>query len=438
MINGRSRLASARGRHRRRWFAALAVLLLALAFRLVIWGAGLDRPDAFWQPDTPSYLETGRKLLAEGVFPSFLRTPVYPFFLALTSELLGDDMAKVALVQVGLATVTVLFVGLLCLRPIGVRASLLAMFFLALDLASAISASQLLTETFFTCLFVASMAILVGRRGGGGLLGAALAGLGVAALTLCRPIAFLLFAIVAIWLMRVAPRPDRRAARRLTAVFVILALLPPLGWVMRNHAHTGKFFLSTISACNLYECRAAANLAHLSQRPLPEVQAQLLRQIERQRTEFGMNEGELAEWEGREGVKILLATPMLTLRQGLAGAFRMYCGVSAAAIDLMTDGRGWPRWLPNGIKLAAALHLALMYGGVILAGVALARGRLSTRTKTCLWLMLMLTAYFTLFSIGVEAYSRFRVPIAPTLSILAGIGWATWWGRWSRSRLPTA
>jgi len=42
--------------------------------------------------------------------------------------------------------------------------------------------------------------------------------------------------------------------------------------------------------------------------------------------------------------------------------------------------------------------------------------------RLAMWLMLLTSAYFVMMALGVEAYSRFRVPFLPLYAMLAGGG----------------
>ena len=84
---------------------------------------------------------------------------------------------------------------------------------------------------------------------------------------------------------------------------------------------------------------------------------------------------------------------------------------------LGTEG---PFWI-TGVKIWALFYLALLYLGVLVAIVAFFRGQ--GRAREFFVLLVVVVGYFTLLSIGAETYSRFRVPMGPTLSVLAGSGW---------------
>ena len=389
------------------------------------------------------------QLLVEGSFSSFSRTPIYPLFLAVASKTLSPNPALLALVQIAVSLVTMSLIGSLCLRLFDFRTALLALIFMALDLTSAISANHLLSETLFTLLLYAC---LVGlpyfhnrhRSDRSSLIGISLIGIGFSLLALCRPIALLLFVVIAFWLY-VTLRNRRSHVLAIVLCFCACSMLLPLSWVIRNHAHTGTYFFSTTSATNIFEYRAAWNVSRVSNRSFAAVRDEFRQRADLEKKNANLNEGELARWKQSEGIKILKDGPLLTLRQGFDGLIKMYWGISTAGIDEFRrtseqndlkdsgsliiqrlrdlDGKDAALWIA-GIKLWAILYLVLLYFGVAFVVVEIVRRRFSTEQRHVLWLMWMVIAYFTFFSVGAEAYSRFRVPVAPALSVLGASGWA--------------
>jgi hypothetical protein len=213
---------------------------------------------------------------------------------------------------------------------------------------------------------------------------------------------------------------------------------------MRNYAHTGTYFLSTISSINLYEYRAAWNYSRINNFSLGAAADEFRQRAVDKKKKENLNEGELAKWKQKEAIKILMENPFLTSYQGFRGLYMMYLGISNADINKFSgasaetvfrnseslinriiqdfDGRGFPLWV-LGIKLWAILYLILLYLGVAFSVTKIVKGRFSNVQTSALCLMIICIAYFTFFSVGAEAYSRFRVPIAPALSLLGGVGW---------------
>ncbi len=433
--------------------AALA-LTLALAVRLSVWTAYSGRSDTFVQPDTSSYLIPGTQLLLDGSFPSYSRTPVYPLFLALAGKVLSPNPKNLALLQIAISLAAMGLIYSLCARLFDAKTALLALIFMALDLTAAISANHLLAETLFTFLLAACLLGVFHiqsheKRGSRNLIAAALIGIGFSALTLCRPVAFALFLAPAIWLLfGQKTRGHNRIA--LVLCFCVCSMLLPTAWMFRNHTHTGVFFLSTVSSNNLYDYRAAWNISRAENLTFTQAQRKLRDRSYVEQERANLNQGELGRWKKSEGIRILISDPLLTAHQALDGLLKMYLGISTASIDELSDaaprddlmnssslivqrmrhlaGNEAPLWIA-AIKCWCILYLALTYIGVALAAIGLIQGRFSAQQRGALWLILIVIAYFTLLSIGAEVNSRFRVPIAPLLAILASLGWIAPFGR---------
>jgi hypothetical protein len=424
------------------WFLLLAAV--ALSTRLGVWYAHHERPHSYLDADTISYLEPGRKLLGDGTFPSFMRTPVYPLFLGLLDHVAPDSPRTWALIQVMISWGIISAVGYLAGRVFGGSAAIGAMLFLAADWTSAIAANLLMSETLFAFLLLICLTGVwyAWQRIDTPVRVYVLVGLPFGVLTLCRPIGVLLFVVVGGWFL--ATRQQRTTIGLVGLVaFCMAACAAPAAWVVRNRLHTGEYFLSTIVATNLYEYRAAWNVARLNNGPFDEVKASFESRVRDQREQAGMNPGQLAKWEMTEGLEILSEHPLLTLRQGFDGFLKMYLGISISGINsmashlqqhgmadtksLLSSGgqqfvdRAFPWWI-TAIKVWAVVFLLVLYTAVFWAcGSAFGKER-PVEQRQFTWLLVLVVAYFTFFSVGAETYSRFRVPIAPLLCMLAGVG----------------
>ena len=225
----------------------------ALVIRLLYVGAGFEVP----VQDTADYDEIAHNLLAgEGFVASSnwfgyelraWRAPLYPLFLSVIYATFGDGHDAVRFVQAVLGALTVVLVYLLTARlhaAAAPAAGWLAVFYMPL----VASANEVMTESLFTVLFVAGIAVAIEARhprdwrwslGAGLLLGLA---------TLTRPVAML--AVPAILLVSACEDLRRRAplwgrwlsfAAPLCAGLVV-ALLP---WTVRNAALFGAFVPSS-------------------------------------------------------------------------------------------------------------------------------------------------------------------------------------------------
>ena len=425
------------------------ILFIALLFRLGIWVGYLGKPYTFIHQDTNSYWQTGIELITKGQFPGFLRTPVYPFFLGFLNQIFSLSSPAIALVQISISMITLGLMFYFVYQLFGKRCAIIAMLFFASDIPTCISNNQLITETVFTFMLMCTVIAIVRlSRKDASIVYSSWVGLGFSLLSLCRPIAVLLFIPVAAWYFFILRKNSQRVYIHVLS-FLVCSLLLPSAWTYRNYIHTGQIFFSTISSASLYEYRAAWNEARITNRPFYTAQAEFRQKKEKARKEESLNEGELAQRFQAEGIRILLKYPLLTLRQGVEGFFKMYFGISNAGINALipkTENqplnfaesfndpekkdlgklvrqtfKGQPFWI-TAIKGWTILHLLLLYSGFILL-IPFIRDK--QKNHAVFWLLVIIVGYFTLLSIGAETTSRFRVAIVPMLSILSGIGWAT-------------
>lgn len=425
-----SGLATLKNNH---YFLFIIIFILAFAARIYVWVNFLGQPDNFIQPDTSSYLSPGVQLIEKGTFPSFRRTPIYPLYLAIIGKVISFSPAVLAFTQVVLSIMTMGVSWLLCVRA-GVTnlVTLLLLFFMALDFQSILNANFLLSETLFTfllllCIFCVWYFYCSERSFRADLFVISLTGICFSLMTMCRPIGFLLFIPVTIWLYR-SLRTYKRNLIILLVSFCAFSSALPCMWTLRNHALTGKYFLTTISSVNLFEWRAAWNISQISNVPFEEVKFKFRQLSQNKKEQEGLNEGELADWRASEGIKILLSNPTVTCYQAISGFMEMYFeidGLNYLTDKLRNNSIESEYFSPTAIVVIIRIvHSLLLYSGFIILIVLMCRGAFYTQEQQLIWLMLITVGYFTFFSVGAEAYARFRVPIVPTLSLLGALAWA--------------
>jgi 4-amino-4-deoxy-L-arabinose transferase-like glycosyltransferase len=346
-----------------------------------------------------------------------LRTPGYPGFLTPLLRLFDGSLHAIVAVQIGVSLFTVWLTWVLARRLIGPRTALASGLLLALDPPSALFSCLVQPETLFTVLLVAGAVFWRGalERGACGPALAAGLLLGLAALT--RPIGLFLpvWLAPAVWLRRGPLRPTR-----LLLCFLVAALLPIAAWMAKNRALTGFAFFSTVGDSSLFYYRAAGALAEDEGIPLDEARTRLSQRLWAQAPPAA-SIAELLSRQRALAVQVLAEHPWGALKVTSAGVLRMLAGTGQTALSrLLGDpdpesfSRPWQRAL-----------LALQLLGLAIAYLALARGvRLlaARREVLALGLPLGIAAYLVVFSAGPEANTRFRVPAAPFLAILAGHG----------------
>ncbi|CAK8722478.1 hypothetical protein GCAAIG_12140 [Candidatus Electronema halotolerans] len=402
----------------------LLILLLALAARLYIWFDFLGKPSYFIQPDTSSYLHPGMQLIENGTFPSFSRTPVYPIFIAFIHKYISSSNAVMALIQVFISVAAVLISYAVSRRIFDLFPAVICALFVALDFQSMLTANFLLSDTLFTvilCIFLIKLVDWCQQEDKQFLFDlrtVVVLGGWLSVLSLCRPISFLAFVPIALW-MFFALREKKKYISVLICFFCLSSASMPILWSVRNYFHTGVFFFTTISSKDIFLYRAAWNISFIEKRDFKDVRDELKqRAIEKQEKER-LNDGELAIWERNEGIKILKNNLLVTLWQGIRGGMEMYFDMTSF-LNFKIKEESFPSKI---IIFWRAVHLFLLYAGLILGSVIALKNYLFPHQRQVIYLFLVVIFYFTLFSVGGEAYGRFRVPIVPALSVISASGW---------------
>ncbi len=251
---------------------------------------------------------------------------------------------------------------------------------------------------------------------------AAIAGLLFGLATLTRPIAVLLPLVLTPtpWLLA-----EWSKARRLA---VLLALLLPFGllsggWIARNWAVAAAPVLSTIEGTNLLYYRAAGALAEERGVAIDETRRELELEM-KQRVPAGATAAERSQIESARALEILRSHRRGAARSALKGAARLLGGTGMTALSGLR-GDAEPERVETTAETAwqagFASLLGMLYVGAGMGAVAALRsGR-----RAALALLAVFVLYFLLISAGPEANTRFRVPMAPFLATLAGLGWSS-------------
>lgn len=221
---------------RSRWAGLWPVLLLfclallvRVAFVMLKQAGPLDG-DALQYDEIAKNLAAGRGFMYAD-FPTALRPPVYPAFLAAVYRLFGHDYTAVRLLQ-GLAEAfTVVLTYLIGRRFFGRGVAAAAGIAVALQPALVVNSGFLLTETLYTLILTGSFYLFLrsqyelsrGLAVGAGVL------LGLGAL--CRPTGLALPLVLAFGVLFC----DRKLQRlKLAAAAALIALLTVAPWTIRN------------------------------------------------------------------------------------------------------------------------------------------------------------------------------------------------------------
>jgi 4-amino-4-deoxy-L-arabinose transferase-like glycosyltransferase len=430
------------------------ILLIALLLRLLLVPVVSVHPQRAHAPDTGGYLAFAQAILqGEGwTFPGTSRTPGYPAFLAAGLALFGEHTVALVLFQAALATLNVLLTYLIARYFFNETISRVAALLLALNLESITHAIYLLSETFYTFLFLAFTFFLLAFLKTRQIRLVLLSGFLLGAAILTRPIAQYYPVIVAFLLVASGKNLRAGLAHGLLFILASAALVAP--WVVRNQRLVGLATVSTISSHNLYFYNALSFEA--GRRGLPEeaLTDEYKLRLEQALAVRGLEDTEAnrARVSSQLAREIILADPVryaldhlkhdlnsllpdtdlleilglnpgqkgtlaVLKQQGLMPAVRHYFGAETWMVLLL---------LPHTILL-----------GFTYLGWGLATHLLLLKRRCLALAVLSLPVFYGLLLPGSPANPRFRVPVMPFICILAAAGLLFAREQWlQRNRTP--
>jgi 4-amino-4-deoxy-L-arabinose transferase-like glycosyltransferase len=436
----------------------LAILMLAaLALRLGLLTAAFGNPGGVFTPDSYGYVQLADHLrndwefrAHEAVLPEIFRTPGYPLFLLIgvpygEAPMQSAGWRVVLLAQVVLDVLLVGLTYLLGKWAVSHRAGLAAAAFQAVAPVAIASSCRVLSDSVYAFLLTVALLLFVRHLRGKGhsrTLMACAAVLAVACYV--RPVGL---AMAALLLVLLLIRPHRLLRAGPFALVLVLALLP---WVLRNVFEAGYVGFSSFAGDSAYAFSAPAVLAEAENMSWDEAKEHLSGK-ERQRyrelvdermeslRELGTIQGEMARWRSRRVRELMFSHPFTSARAHLTGCVGFFLPGGTDVLEVVGatyGGKNTLRVLRSKGPWAAAKHYfggntpAAMLAGVQMAllfavKLALAVGwcvrQVRLRPSAVGWVLFAVVAVSALLP-GVAATPRFRVPVAPVLSVAAGAG----------------
>ncbi|MFP4027796.1 MAG: glycosyltransferase family 39 protein [Candidatus Brocadiia bacterium] len=412
-----------------------AILLMALTVRLLVWTGGVGNPGLFFSPDSADYVRLGENLLETGRYgteqqPEIFRVPGYPLFLSLTFAI-SKNPAFVCLLQVVMGVAVCALVWRLAHRLFGRKYAIPAAAFQSVSVVSIVYSCRVLSETLFTLVFLAQLNLLYdiydSRMSGENAAPATMGGILMGALAYLRaiilPIAFLPVLLLC-----------TRKQWRTAAIFAAATLLTILPWYLRNATRADYLHFSSVGAINLYRYNAAALISRRKKETFGKVQEGIDRELALRETQ-----AQTARYAMRKGRKVILQYPiqyawlhlktvptnLLPAAGDLFRAWGVEIGGSGTLHVLRTRGLlaairnyfggkwGW---------LVLALPLIILLGVSYVLGLTGAIAGLIRESDRIFIVFLGLLLFYFLVLPGAAAHPRFRVPVAPLISVFAGYG----------------
>jgi len=419
------------------------ILLAAAAIRFGLLACAWDSPARLEEPDSREYIELSDNLARDAAFgrggeAEIFRTPGYPFFLIPVS-LFGRSWWRAAavvqiLIDVALVYLTFLLATMLCDR----RAGLWAAAFQAVATVSVVSSVRILSDGLFAFMLTLAVLLLAHHlraRATWTLVGAAAAA-GLACYV--RPVG-LVFCAVAVLVLLFRGLFARKGLRA-TGVFAGIVIVAVCPWIVRNYLTADHLGLSSVSAEAAFKFQAPAVLAETRGVSVDQARRIMTERLQDATAGRTLSPGQLARTKLALGLAVVREHPGAYLRQHARGNLAValpaatdlleVLGVTtgqqgtlevwshsgaAAAVRHYFRGRAW------AMLLCAPLAALLLVKYVL---VLLCAGR-HVRYRMAAWKWLVLgTILVMVLAPGPAGHPRFRVPVAPLLSLCAGAGLA--------------
>ncbi|MBI4721542.1 MAG: glycosyltransferase family 39 protein [Candidatus Stahlbacteria bacterium] len=389
----------------------------------------------------------------ESYLPEPARMPGYPVLLYLIYKIFGPYPWAVALVQALLDSFTAVLIFKCVALMISPTAGFISGLLYALSLHQALYTTQILTETSFTLFLMLSILFLCIsiRKPTFFILSAFL--LGISAFI--RQIGIYFPIIVAIWMM-IAFRAKLKLAIKWVAILGVVFISVIAPWGIRNYKCFGKFFISTMADINIAHWNAAPVLAQIEgisdetarQRILERITAKY--KVSDERVKMFGDDPEISKLMREVGIEIIRNHPFLYAKEHLLGFVKVFVHSELAYWARLLYGYERERLkamnpisknvlslvMSGKIKSAGDLmyneRLKVMPGGLILLWIFISFFELGVyivaffgakyifrANSNVFWLLMFTILYFS-FLPGPVGDGRFRVPIEPYISILAG------------------
>ena len=433
----------------KKWFWIL--FISALVLKLSVFFFVASTPEKFFSnSDAYNYYNIASNLIDHGVYssreqpplvPNISRTPVYPVLMAGVKLFTGDSFAILILLQVLLGSLTaalmVVFAHALRVSPL---VGIISGFVVMLDPLTGLTTYQLLTDTIFTFFFILALVSVTlyfhGRKMTWLILSAVAFGLA----SLTRPVGQLLpIALIPVFILS-APLSQWKSHIKPVLLFLVISLGITYGWAFRNYMVSGAFTLTADAELDLVYYSARDILVEIEGLSPEDARAELVEYLEEQVAENNLGRDEELALMRKMAFDLFGQYPGLALKVHLKGFSRVMFNPGFEVVCIMLDsdgdstdcetraseglvGRVLEKFRPlNFFEIVVAVWGAVLLAAVYLGAVIGFWLLVRQRNWYLSAYFFILVVYFAVLSSGGVSVSRYRIPLIPLLSMLAGMG----------------
>jgi hypothetical protein len=434
----------------RRGASTLFVLLvlLAAAVRCALVPFHQFLPNRVCTPDSHAYLELAHSLRERGVFGrgaqvagqsaenpadvETFRTPGYPFLLAGLMHLPAPTIPLVLGLQILLDAVAVALVFLIGCEFVPLRWAFAAGLLQIVDVARVVYSNMVMSDVAFTFLLSLAVWLVVSADVEHPKGRSALAGIALTAATAVRPVGFLVFVPVGVFLLL------RKAGTKAIATITVTAIMFPAAWTVRNGVRAGQWTMS--SAFDLNLCLVAAakvkaraegisraeaerrlGEAAVASSPGPDLAA-------RSAAFRTVGWRTLRRYPGAAAHELLLSAMEITLAGERRNLLRLLGRPGGSdEVSALGEGPRDPRAMVGALtrgqpSVAALVAVQVVWNAVLLLGAAVGAVELARRRKWAEVGLLVLMLVVVLGPSLVVANGRLRMPVSFVVTLLGVYG----------------
>lgn len=344
-----------------------------------------------------------------GEDPTRMRQPLYPLFLFVFYQMLGERILVVQLIQVSMNLLTIWILAVTAHRLLRKRLKPYSILFAAMYFPWLVFSSRLLTETLYSLLLWISILFLAKCADTNGRRHCLAFGMIAGAMVLLRPEGILVWAVSLVPMLIIIPGRKAFLNWLISGIGVLICILP---WAIRNQVEFGELSpYSSTSGYNLW----------VSSRPIGSECWDGSEEFQRA-TDYGRHYY-IDSAASREFADIAISN------------FRRDGVFVIAGRALQRTALAWMRFPGTGELVGWNMKFVLLtVANLSMLGLAVA-GFISLKTRRA-WLLVFPVVVFSLSLPLTKGLTRYLLPGMPAVALLAGQGLLSLFGKKGGSKPP--
>jgi len=371
-----------------------------------------------------------------------LRTPGYPFFLAIIYWIFGFNPYIAIVIQIFLSLFNIILTYYIALKLFNIKSlALLSAFFMAIDPHQSLYCNYLVTETLFVLVFLTSIYFLIcylknNKKAIILLLSALFLGLSV----LIRPISKYYF-LISIFIIFFYYFPILKSKIFVsTTIYLIVFFVTVLPWQLRNYVLFDRFALSTVSGRALLLDSVVSTAQNVTGKPADTLRNEFILQTYKFGYDTIDNPFIKNDIRMKVAISYIKQHKVAYIKRHIIGCINVFGGLASKDIyESLKLGTGntmstnmfssdsvskqIKQFLISKSKGELILSCSILaYLGVIYFSFILGAVTLLRKKKYFILIVLVLSIIYFSGLTGVIGLARYRVPIMPFIILGSSYG----------------